>query len=146
LSNFGERSPKLPIEGSERGPREHSLALFHDTTALVTYIREARSLRSQFFEAELFGEPGWDILLDLYNAQLGQQKLQVSSIGLSCGIPQTTVIRWLNTLEAKGLIRREPDPVDARRIFVALSSGAVRTLDGMFAALWDKRTGLQLER
>lgn len=140
-----EAREDAPDEGRQ-SPGELALPLFHNAAELVRYIREARRLRDEFFEFELFGEPGWDILLDLYNAELAQQRLPISSIGLSSGIAPTTTIRWLSTLESKGLVRREPDPLDGRRFFASLTPKAVRGLDTMFAALWDKMAALQLDR
>lgn len=122
---------------------ELSLSLFSDSAGLVSYIREARMLRHRFFDLELFGEPGWDILLDLYNAELAQQRLQISAVGVGSGVAPTTTIRWLTTLESKGLVRREPDPLDGRRVFAYLTPEAVRGMDAMFAALSDKMAALQ---
>ena len=138
---FGDPRPT-----DEPSSRQIASSLFHNATALVTYIREARKLRNEFFDPDLFGEPGWDILLDLYRAELGQERLAISSIGLSSGTAPTTTIRWLNTLESKGLIRREPDPLDARRIFASLTGETVRVLDAMFADLWERLPELQRAR
>ena len=149
MATPGNQSQNAPNEDSRDPPRdarELALPLFHNAAALVTYVREARSLRNEFFDAEMFGEPAWDILLDLYDAELSQQRLPISSIGLSSGLAPTTTIRWLSTLEGKGLVRREPDPLHGRRVFASLSPEAVRALDGLFAALWDKMGSVQLER
>lgn len=127
----GEPYPGAP----QQIPPEIAALLFRNTVALISYIRGARALRNTFLDPDLFGEPGWDILLDLYRAELDQQRLAISSIGLSSGIAPTTTIRWLNTLESKGLIRRDPDPLDARRIFASLTGETVRVLDAMFIAL-----------
>ena len=69
----------------------------------------------------LFGEPGWDILLDVYVAQKSRLAMQVSSVCLEAGVPSTTILRWLSRLEGEGLIYRTSDNVDARRRFVRLT-------------------------
>lgn len=69
----------------------------------------------------LFGEPGWDILLDVYVAQKSRRAIQVSSVCLEAGVPSTTILRWLARLEGEGLVYRTSDNVDARRRFVRLT-------------------------
>ncbi len=69
----------------------------------------------------LFGEPAWDILLDVFIAQKSRQEIQVSSVCLEAGVPSTTILRWLTRLEQEGLIYRAFDNVDGRRRYVRLT-------------------------
>jgi DNA-binding MarR family transcriptional regulator len=124
-----ERSNFAPA----RGP---SSELDLPSGMLATQIKNARALRSQFFDRELFGEPAWDILLDLYESELGQFRRKVSSVCSDAGVPATTALRWLNLMEGKGLIQRSPDPRDKRRIFISLSPVALAAMNSLFDALW----------
>ena len=69
----------------------------------------------------LFGEPAWDILLDVFIAQKSRREIQVSSVCLEAGVPSTTILRWLARLEQEGLIYRASDNVDGRRRYVRLT-------------------------
>lgn len=69
----------------------------------------------------LFGEPGWDILLDLYIAEGRRTEVQVSSVCLDAGVPSTTILRWIARLEQEGLLYRIADNADARRRYVRLT-------------------------
>lgn len=69
----------------------------------------------------LFGEPAWDILLDLYIARMSRTDLQVSSVCIEAGVPSTTILRWIARLEAEGLVYRAADKADARRRYVRLT-------------------------
>lgn len=69
----------------------------------------------------LFGEPGWDILLDVYIAQKSRRAIQVSSVCIEAGVPSTTILRWLARLETEGLVYRTSDNVDGRRRYVRLT-------------------------
>lgn len=69
----------------------------------------------------LFGEPGWDVLLDLYIADRRRTEVQVSSVCLDAGVPSTTILRWIARLEQEGLIYRIADNADARRRYVRLT-------------------------
>lgn len=83
---------------------------------------EARGDRLRFFPAELFGEPSWDMLLDLYiNGEMGKS-VSVTSACLASRVPATTALRWLLLLEKRGLIARQPDTTDSRRSWTKLTS------------------------
>jgi DNA-binding MarR family transcriptional regulator len=70
----------------------------------------------------LFGEPGWDILLDLFIARERGMDLQVSSVCIEAGVPSTTILRWISRLERDGLVYRAADNGDARRRYVRLTA------------------------
>ena len=88
----------------------------------VREVLKLRRSRARYFDAELFADPAWDILLELYAAELGQQRQSVSSICIGADVPQTTALRWIALLEKKGLIRREADRFDGRRVFLMLTN------------------------
>lgn len=89
--------------------------------ARSTY-QERRRRGEIFNDPTLFGEPAWDILLDLFIAAKERKRLPVTSACIGAAVPATTALRWLTVLEDKGLILRENDTADARRVFVRLST------------------------
>jgi DNA-binding MarR family transcriptional regulator len=98
----------------------------HDVPAttspqFVRRIISARACRRQFFNADLFADPAWDILLELYALHCEQRRISVSKLCLAASVPSTTALRWLDKLQADGTITRKADPLDARRIWVSLS-------------------------
>jgi DNA-binding MarR family transcriptional regulator len=101
----------------------------------VQTLLRLRQKRDQFFGATLFADPAWDILLELYAAELGQRRISVSNLGLGAGVPVTTTLRWIKTLEMKGMVGRIADPMDRRRVFVALTSDTVRAMEQFFACV-----------
>jgi DNA-binding MarR family transcriptional regulator len=98
-------------------------------------ILRSRRLRDRFFEAGLFADPAWDILLDLYRAELGRYRVPVSSLCIAAAVPATTALRWIKTLEQKGLVLRQADPNHGRRIYVSLSTEAARAMERLLSAL-----------
>jgi len=82
---------------------------------------EARGLRTAFFGDEFFGEPAWDILLDLYIQQTQSNRTSVTSACIAARVPSTTALRWVGLLHHAGLICRQPDPEDCRRSFLELT-------------------------
>ncbi|MFL6753354.1 MAG: MarR family transcriptional regulator [Sphingomicrobium sp.] len=101
----------------------------------VRGILRSRRLRDRFFEASLFADPAWDILLELYAAELGQYQVSVSSLCIGAAVPPTTALRWIKTLEQKGLLVRRADPHDGRRIFMEISAEASHAMEGLFKAV-----------
>jgi DNA-binding MarR family transcriptional regulator len=99
-----------------------------DITAVLKYRRN----RDRFFEGELFADPAWDILLELYAAMLGQRRISVGSLCLGAAVPATTALRWISLLEKKGLIGRNPDPMDGRRYHLSLTGAGAEAMASYF--------------
>ena len=105
------------------------------TAKAVRAVIAERRLRDRFLDPDLFGEPAWDMLLDLYAARLEHQRVSVSSLCIAAAVPSTTALRWLRTLTESGLVVRRADPHDKRRVFIELGEPAARGLTGYFAEL-----------
>ena len=101
----------------------------------VRRMLRQRRMREQYFPADLFADPAWDMLLDLYAARLERQPVSVSSLCIAAAVPATTALRWIKTMTDAGLFLREDDPQDGRRIFIALAEGASDALARYFEAL-----------
>jgi DNA-binding MarR family transcriptional regulator len=102
-------------------------------------IQTVRRRRDTLFGRDLFGEPAWDILLDLYVAEQSGRALALSTVGALAGVPQTTAFRWMSQLLERGYIMRRADPNDARRGFIHLSPTGQTLLE---ALLTDVSPGL----
>ncbi|MBW0006912.1 MAG: hypothetical protein JO335_04270 [Sphingomonas sp.] len=87
----------------------------------VSRAIEDRRRRAQFFSEDIFGEPAWDILLELYYAELMQVRMTLARLYRRTGVAQTTAIRWLKLFERRGIVDRRDDPLDSRRIFITLT-------------------------
>ena len=104
-----------------------------DPRRIRALIRK-RQARARFFEAELFADPAWDILLDLTAARAEGRRVSVTSLCIASGVPPTTALRWIAQMTRQGLLRREEDLVDRRRAFIALSDSAVEAMARYFDA------------
>jgi hypothetical protein len=93
-------------------------------------LYELRRVREVFFgdNADLFCEPAWDMLLDIFIGQERGRRLSVSDTCMGSGVPTTTALRWISVLEGRGLIEKVRDPHDARRSFVCLTPQGYDTL------------------
>jgi len=84
----------------------------------------SRRLREQFFPSPLIEDPGWDMLLDLFAAELEDRGVSVSSLCIAAAVAPTTALRWIGKMTEAGLFERRPDPFDRRRAFMMLTEPA----------------------
>jgi len=102
---------------------------------LIASVMRARRLRANFFEPELFADPAWDMLLELFHCELTHRRVPVSNLCSSAGVPATTALRWLKTMVDKGLVVRRDDPLDGRRVYVELQPHASEALKRYFGMI-----------
>ena len=105
----------------------------------IRSIIKLRRRREQFFEAELFADPAWDILLDLLAAKLEGTSVSVSSLCIAAAVPATTALRWITGMTESGMLIRRHDPADARRVFIDLSDESSGKLVEYFAEQHKRR-------
>ena len=95
---------------------------------VIRRILRQRQQRARFFDAELFADPAWDMLLDLAAARAEHKRVSVTSLCIASGVPPTTALRWISQMTRAGLFERVEDTLDRRRAFIALTE---RAADGM---------------
>jgi DNA-binding transcriptional ArsR family regulator len=100
----------------------------------VRDLLRARRMRADFLPGDLFADPAWDMLLDLLAARLEQERVSVSSLCIAAAVPPTTALRWIRTLTEKGLVLRQADPHDGRRVFITLAQETADALLRWFGA------------
>jgi len=132
----GVRDSGLAYRGADEGK-----AIDVSAQEIRTVIR-SRRLRAQFFAEDLFADPAWDMLLDLFAAGLERRRVSVSSLCIAAAVPPTTALRWIGTLHDAGLFERHADPNDRRRAYIGLSQKALDGMHGYVSAA--KRAGLNL--
>jgi hypothetical protein len=129
----GLREAKPDYRGADHRSDAHADAL--PDPKLVRQIIANRQRRARFFDAHLFADPAWDMLLDLTAAHAERQKVSVTSLCIAANVPATTALRWLTQMVETGVLRRVADPADKRRVFIELSDTALSGMKGYFAAL-----------
>ena len=116
------------LTGRQRLDDEGRESLFR-LEAARTEIRR-REKRNQLFDClELFIDPAWNMLLDLYVATRENRDVGVNSLCIASKVPTTTALRWITAMSAAGLFRREADPTDGRRHFVRMTQRAREIMD-----------------
>jgi len=102
---------------------------------VVRRVIQQRQARAKFFDAELFADPAWDMLLDLVAAKGEKAQVSVTSLCIAAGVPATTALRWIRQMTEAGLFERVEDEADRRRAFIALSDRASDAMARYFAEI-----------
>lgn len=118
------RSGEIPAsssDGSDTAPE--------NLATLARFLASARRRRDAAFPGIEFGEPAWDMLLDLYVQHVEGRKVSVSSLCTAAAVPPTTALRWIETLTNAGQFIRSPDPLDGRRVHVSLAPTLISAIE-----------------
>ncbi len=139
LRNAAEGAPSAAE--ADKPPQTRAPRAARSALALARKTYALRRKRSAIFgNADLFGEPAWDIMLDLFVAHGEGKTVSVSSACIGSASPATTGLRWLGVLADEGLVVRENDPEDHRRVMVRLTSTGQAAMERFFEAVVE--TGL----
>lgn len=98
-------------------------------------LLRARLERDEYLPAEILGEPGWSLLLDLFVAHHEGRLVNSSGACFGAGLPQTTGLRWLDKLEAAELIVRHPHPEDTRFVMIEMSAEGLRRMAAVLSRM-----------
>lgn len=116
-TEFGARADRLTDGSSVAEPGMAAL----DARELAKQLLAQRMARFDYFPAELFHEPAWDMLLALFVAQEERRTMNVKTLVGSAHAPVTTSQRWIDHLHKLKLVDRVIDPLDRRRMEISLS-------------------------
>lgn len=121
------------IEAAAGDDSAHADGARAPTDELVRSIQQARLDRIRFFPPQLFADPAWDMLLELYAAQLAELEVSVADLCIASYAPATVALECLSALERERLVERQTDPFDERRFTLTLSDRAIRAFTDYFA-------------
>jgi DNA-binding MarR family transcriptional regulator len=134
-------------QGGRSSAWEGDPDLAAQATELLHHDRLARELRRTIFDSAVINDSCWHILQDLFAAHLAGEDVRVKHLVLTSGLPQTTVLRYLDHLEAFAAIHREEDPTDSRGKLITLTrAGRVWLCEFYEQLALHKDTPLRLPR
>lgn len=139
----GKAGPKAPTAPSffrlGDGHRDRYDAHEKDIAALAL-ANARRTLRRRLLRKqllgndELFGEPAWDMLIDLFIHESEAKPVSTSSLGIASGLGMSSALRLVQRLCDAELLVRTSDPSDGRRNFIRLAPEVAHRLTAYFAA------------
>jgi hypothetical protein len=135
ISRASSEHPRVPeirtASTVTSNPSEHNNWSCDDDKWLLRNAKllvQERTRRQRYFEKSSFGEPLWDILLDLFVARLTGVSISISSACIASGVPSTTALRHLSQLAIGKMVIRIADPADGRRVYLELSNDVTESM------------------
>jgi DNA-binding MarR family transcriptional regulator len=92
-----------------------------------------RKLRERAFGADLFSDPAWSILIELYVALSEDTPMSVGNACIASALPLTSALRLCQQLQERKIVIRERDSDDRRRVLLRLSDTAYQALTHVLA-------------
>lgn len=94
-----------------------------------------RRRRERTLPGDLFGEPAWDMLLDLYVQKARARPVSIHSLCIASMVPPTTALRWIDRLLACGLVERRRCERDLRVVHIVLTGRGMAAIEAHFAGV-----------
>jgi DNA-binding response OmpR family regulator len=135
LASHKSRSAPGAGAGAPKFPKPSDAAKSGSTEAkraALGALREVRKVRRKHLPEELFSDPCWEMLLDLYEAHLSAANVTVTGLGVMSGVPLSTALRRIHELQNHGLVDRVEDRDDRRRTYVKLTDKGLGAVDSFF--------------
>jgi DNA-binding MarR family transcriptional regulator len=108
---------------------------------LARQIYHARKQRPRIMScADLFGEPAWDMLLELFIAAHERRDVTVTAACRASRVPISTAKRTLDVLQRREIVLKHGDAQDRRRVFVRLSPRGLAEFNRYFRSIADSHT------
>lgn len=128
------------LNQEEKAGHRQVSEVFSDSAlaAVAQILLSRRRARHEYLPAELFSEPAWDMLLDLFVVHVEKRQVSVSSVCLATSVPSTTALRWLDLIEGWGLVVREASSRDRRVCYVKLSALGYDALRCYFTRVFEQ--------
>lgn len=136
LRDLAARLERVSVAEVEASPLRAAVPASPEAgLALARALYTARSERSAMLPGISFGEPSWDMLLNLYIAASRGHELLVSELYSASRAPTSTALRHLKRLRDKKYVELEAHATDARKRLVKLTPVGLARMDGLLAAL-----------
>lgn len=121
-------APKA-LDGAPPVQKEHATELRRRARNLL----KLRRARDRLMDPRLFGEPSWDMLLELFVAHCDGKPVTVSALAQASGAPTTTGLRYILLLADAELVERRKATHDRRTILVSLTPKGEAMIETLIA-------------
>lgn len=99
---------------------------------LANFLFDVRRAWAATFDPDARDDCAREMLLELAKSELAGQTVSVTNLCGATSKPQTTAMRKLKALVKAGLVVRQPDKKDRRRVMVALTEKTRRLMDLLY--------------
>lgn len=135
LLNLAATSPRDPAQKDLDLQRPPSSIKMSDLASMAKKEMRARHLREEYLPRDLFAEGGWNVLLDLFVAEVEKTRVSITDACIASNLPTTTALRHIHLLVERALVERRRDPNDGRREFLRLTREGLETMCATLEAM-----------
>lgn len=100
-------------------------------------MRSFLVMRDRLFP-DMPADPAWKILVTLAQTPPDSPKASITGIVNGAEVPLTTALRYIATMEARGIVERVPHPTDRRQMMIRLTEDGKKRLCAI-AEQWQMR-------
>ena len=93
----------------------------------------AEQERATFFGADMFPNPGWAMLLQIYVSDARGNAVDTDALCAAAGVPETVALRHLAVLVSAKLVRRQPHAGRPEATCLALTPAGEKALCDYFS-------------
>ena len=119
-------------DGPRKVPEQDLVAAAEN---LYRFRRRRDALMTARFGGDIFADPAWDIILDLYIHNSKNQDVCVTSACAAAMVPITTALRYITVLSERGLIERSRNQKDGRSYLLRLSPDAIHLVEELLTEI-----------
>lgn len=92
----------------------------------VRSVLHVRRARESILGWNLFSDPAWDVLLELYAAQFANRTASASELASVIGAPRSVIARWITTLVDAGLVAPAGEQTENESTVTLTENGAAK--------------------
>lgn len=112
----------------------------------VRLANQARQLyalrrRRDAMMPDMFGEPAWDMLLDLFVSTADGRQMPITNMCIASCAPLSTALRWIDKLIDSGFVAKRPDALDGRRSLIDLTESGTCMVEALLQSACDAQRG-----
>lgn len=122
-SDVGDHLEPTSAPIAEHGPDPQALQ-----REAILELANRRRRADIFGSRAIFGEPAWEMLLQLYVGVSGPRQT-ISGLARLANASKSGGQRWVDYLEGEGWVRRDVHPTDRRATFVELTDNGRRAIE-----------------
>jgi predicted Rossmann fold nucleotide-binding protein DprA/Smf involved in DNA uptake len=100
--------------------------------ARARQLYRQRRQRDEALGSALFGEPAWDLLLQLFVARAEQRPVSIMSVSIAAGLSRESVLAWVSRLEEHGLVERLGRDTSEQLMVVAITNDGFARMTRLF--------------
>jgi len=131
---LAQAARETDVRAGNDNPDDRPAALATSPRDYFEALLRQRRARDRYFGSTMFGEPAWDIMLELMIARIDEREMKISELGAASYAPAIATRQYVDALADAKLVECFQDADAEGDCFLALSSEAARRMAELYRA------------